>query len=1422
MAAGLAHGLAVKGSGAPRILGPSAYRNSSYFGSSLPFQAKVVGQQPLVCQWLAGWVPIDNATNISPQIPAALGTDGVKYQLIVSNALGCLTNYVANVRVRSVNAWGDNPFSPTRIPKSVANPIAISAGPFHVLALQENGAVVAWGANSNGQANVPAGLANTVMVAAGGSDSLALKSDGTVLAWGRNDNGQVTVPAGATNVVAIGAGWSHSVALRADGTVVAWGNNDYGQCAVSFLADQVVAIAAGYFHTLALRADGSVVSWGSQSDVPPAATNITAIAAGWGHSLALRADGTILAWGDNSNGQCTVPAAATNVVAISAGWYHSMALRSDGTVVSWGKGGTSVTSPPVGLTAVGSIAAGEDYCFAVAQSASPRFLQPVSTVTATIGGQLFFNPTVSCAGPVSYQWIHDGVAVQDATNRFLLVSNAQLSDSGSYQLAVSYSGGQSVQQVAIFNVAPAKTSSAVGAWGGWVYSSDSAIAPGITDPVAIAAGDFHNLILQADGSVVACGNNLYNQTNIPPDLTNVVAVAAGYYFNLALRSDRSIVAWGKNNDGETNVPPAATNVIAIAARQNHALALRADGSVVAWGDNTFNQTNIPTGLTGVIDIALGYSHSLALRSDHTVVAWGTEWLTPASATNVMSIAAGADHSLALKADGTVIAWGDNAYGQCNVPDSATNAVAIAAGYRHSLALLADGHLVAWGQNYTYGASSNAANAVYFVTNIPAGLRDVACIACGTDHDLALVTHGTPDFEVNVPSTPAHVGESPILTARGGGTQPLTYQWYHDSNAIPDATNRWLQLGNVQVADAGGYTLVASNGAGLGSGIPVNLEVHPEPYFLPSFPLQQNRLLGTPATLAANVGGAQPLHYQARLNGLDLQDGGRISGSTTPTFGLNPASGEDNGLLDLVVTNDFGSFTGRVANVVVTPILAWGDNCVGQCFVPAAASNAVSITCGMDHSLAVCSDGRVVAWGDNTWGQINVPDSANGAIAVAAGDYYSMALRADGTVVVWGDNRSGQTNVPGTVQNAIAISAGSGPCLALLASGGVVQWPFGSVPPEATNCVAIAAGGAQCLALRADGTVVGWQGFGTVPASASNVVAIAAGDLHGLALRADGTVVAWGDNRFGQTNVPASATSVVAISARGNRSFAVRSDGALVAWGDDYSGPNQIPAVASNLRTMAIGGSHFLAQLWGEPKYAAISNSAGTMMLGDSTSLYGSAVSGTRTWYQWRYNGMNLSGATNPVLAVSGFNWTNAGTYTLIASNGLGLREVKSVTLSASRLPLQFDAGSIRATPADGGFQCRVVGAAGIGNLVVFASTNLHDWAPVFTNPPVIGNLIFTNFAAGTDAPLFFRAAEVLGSQGIFVNLAIPDPTMGSEGWLVTLTGLTASAPVVVAASTNLVDWTPIFTNPPTIGPMRFLAPPSTNGVPQFYRAYEQH
>jgi alpha-tubulin suppressor-like RCC1 family protein len=73
---------------------------------------------------------------------------------------------------------------------------------------------------------------------------------------------------------------------------------------------------------------------------------------------------------------------------------------------------------------------------------------------------------------------------------------------------------------------------------------------------------------------------------------------------------------------------------------------------------------------------------------------------------------------------------------------------------------------------------------------------------------------------------------------------------------------------------------------------------------------------------------------------------------------------------------------------------------------------VAVAGGGYHSLGLKSDGTIVAWGDNGMGQCDVPAPNADFVAVAGGLSHSLGLKSDRTILAWGDNRLGQCTVPG--------------------------------------------------------------------------------------------------------------------------------------------------------------------------------------------------------------------------------------------------------------------------------------------------------------------------------------------------------------------------------------------------------------------------
>jgi alpha-tubulin suppressor-like RCC1 family protein len=922
----------------------------------------------------------------------------------------------------------------------------------------------------------------------------------------------------------------------------------------------------------------------------------------------------------------------------------------------------------------------------------------------------------------SCQWYRDGVAIPGATNAYPQIPAPLGSDNAIYSVVASNSFGTAS------NIAGSVAVGPIAFWG------DSIAGQGnmpftLTNTASLAAGAFHCLALNADGTVIAWGKNTSGQTNVPPNATNIVRIAAGSDHSLALTGDGNIVAWGRNWDGQTNVPPSATNVISIAAGWAHSVALRSDGSVLSWGNNDVDQTNVPVTLKNVLQIAAGYYHSLALKSDHTVVSWGLYSDVPAAASNVVAIAAGYGHSLALRADGNVVAWGDNYYGQANVPAAATNIIAVAAGYYHSLALRADGAVLAWGRGY------------YGTTNLP-GLPAMASISAGEDFTIGLPAIGLPQITKSPDSVTVHVGAQAMFIAEANGAQSLALQWLHNGTPIADATNRYLVLNNVQMSDAGSYIVAVTNSLGQATSAAATLTVLREPYAVNS-PIYTSILVGQSFCIPASVTGEQPISYQWRKNGISLSDDGRISGSSSSTLCVSTSDFPDGGDYQLVLNNAYGSFTGLVTHVSITPIIAWGDNFAGELDIPPDTGEVIAVAAGSDHSLALRADGRVVAWGDNTFGQTSVPPSATNIVAIAAYGAQSMALTADGIVRAWGENRNGLTNVP------------------LLA---VVQ---------------IATSDTHSIVGRPDGSVTTWGLFGswsTVPNFQQATMAIAAGPYYSLRLDWTGNLTSYGlSQSFGGTGFRAisagrnyimgmKATSVIAhplLAVNGGfaSDFVLSNSVAAIAVGDNHLsflltngvpfcignnsyGQTNTPSVATNIVAIATGANHNLALLGNGRPVLAQRVSTKTAALGDGMLIVAPSVGNAPATYQWQFNGVNIPSAINSFLTIFPVRWTNAGTYRPIISDAFGTVVGPATVLNILPPVLQFDMSASGFSPASGSFHFHITGCSGTASTILYSSSDLIHWTPFRTNQPPRGAFDITGPTFPDQPQMFYRIAEV--------------------------------------------------------------------------------
>lgn len=376
----------------------------------------------------------------------------------------------------------------------------------------------------------------------------------------------------------------------------------------------------------------------------------------------------------------------------------------------------------------------------------------------------------------------------------------------------------------------------------------------------------------------------------------------------------------------------------------------------------------------------------------------------------------------------------------------------------------------------------------------------------------------------------------------------------------------------------------------------------------------------------------------------------------------------------------GAFS--VALQTNSTIRAWGWNVFGECNVPSYLTNATVISAQSQHTLALRSDGTVVSWGYNSaWGETNVPAGLSNVVAISAGYGHNLAV-SNGFVVAWGYNGYHQCDVPAGLSNVVDVAAGLYHSLALLNNGTVVAWGDNAhgatnVPAGLTNVVAIVASGdyypgeqsAYSLALKSDGTVVAW-GDGKVlnPVSGlSNVIAIGAGVDFALAVRTgpatpvitlepvneyqilggNVTFTARGTGLYGVTyqwqtnNVNLSGATNAALTLTNVQAAQLVPYDVVVS---DHAGMGSI--VSSNANLYLVTSPIINSQTLPTNQFVLYQSN---LTLNVSASAPGQ-FNGFPLSYQWRFNGINISGATASQYT---FTATNSGTYSIIVSNAAG-------------------------------------------------------------------------------------------------------------------------------------------------------------------------
>jgi len=544
-----------------------------------------------------------------------------------------------------------------------------------------------------------------------------------------------------------------------------------------------------------------------------------------------------------------------------------------------------------------------------------------------------------------------------------------------------------------------------------------------------------------------------------------------------------------------------------------------------------------------------------------------------------------------------------------------------------------------------------------------------------------------------------VGSNATFAVTAVGILPLSYQWQVNGTNLVDGTNlvtggvfsgstsNVLTITDVQTNDSGDYTVIVTNIAGSVISSNAVLTVATSPVIVTQ-PTNQAVALGSNATFAVTAVGISPLSYQWQTNGVNLTDGGGISGSTNNVLTITDVQTNNSGTYTVIITNIAGMVTSSnaVLTVASPPVIE---------IQPTNQAMAV----GSTAILAVTAVGTE---------PLNYQWQINGTNLV------------DGTDPVNGDITSGSTTNMLTISNAQTNNSGNYTVIVTNIAGSVTSsnavLTVTNMPPTVTvqpMSQTVAVGTTVTFSVYGTGTspfFFQWQKDGANLVDGTTISgSTISGSTNYMLTISDAQMNDSGNYLLIVTNYGGSVTSSVAV-------LTVASSPVIVT-----QPTNQVLAVGSNATfTVTAVGILPLSYQW---------QVNGTNLV-DGTNLV---------------NGDITSGSTTANLIISNVQTNNSATnYTVIVTNIAGSATSSNAILTVMIVPSPSFGNIIAA--GGGGFILSGSGGGSNGIYYVLTSSNLllplTNWTPIATNQfDSEGDFIFTN-TAQTNAPQEFYLLQM--------------------------------------------------------------------------------
>lgn len=983
--------------------------------------------------------------------------------------------------------------------------------------------------------------------------------------------------------------------------------------------------------------------------------------------------------------------------------------------------------------------------------------QPIGT-NVIAGRRAVFSASASGTTPLVYRWaknnspLADGGNISGSSTSTLIVSNVAAGDVANYSVTVTNSLGSATSSNAALTVIlppsigtqPQPQNATIGG------SASFSVAASGTAPFGYR--------WLKNNVTVTNGVKFSGATTSTLGIATIAARDAGNYSvvvtNLAGSVTSSPAALVIVSSPVISTAPASKTAI---VGTNVAFTVSASGSAPLfyfWAHNgnpltdggnisgsstaTLNLTSVMTTDAGNYSVIVSNSLGSATNSSATL----TVLVPPSISTQPQpqNAANGGSASFSVVANGTApfgYRWLKN-----NV--TVTNGVKFSGANTATLGIAAAA-LTDVG-NYSVVVTNSAGS----VTSAPAALAVVS----------------SPVISPALASQTVANGTNVIFSVNAAGSAPLFYFWSHNGNPIADGGNisgsssATLNLAGVTTNDAGSYSVIVSNTLGTAT-TSASLAVHFPPVILTS-PVSTTVVAGESTTFTATAEGTAPLTWQWRKNGTN------ISGANSASLSLVNISMNDAGIYSVTVANAVGSALGSSATLtVLTPPKFLAQPTNAAVTNGANATFTVTVSGSAPFTFQWSKDGNPLADGGTISGSSSNVLRLTG---VTAGDVGSYSVSVANTVRTT-NSASASLNVivAPTIDvppSPVAVVAGSSASFSVVASGTApfsYQWRKDGVNiPGAT---------ASTFSFN---SVVGTNA-GNYSVVVSNPAGSATSTAASLTVYLPPAITTQPQSQYGALD--STVTLQVAVSGTAPFTYQWFKNGNPLADGGNISGANSAALVISSLTTIDLDiYSVSITNDYGSvtSSNASVSVNIAPMITAQpqsqnaarsNTVVLSVGVTGSNPLkFQWRKNGVKITGATLPTLTFTNATTNNSGSYSVVITNIYGQTTSEVATLKvfvAPKFVLQATNRAVK-TGSNTVFRATVSGTTPMayqwfkdgepladGGNISGANSNILKVAQVTTNDAGNYSLSVTNFAGGltsSNATLTVLIPPVILSQ----------------------------------------------------------------------------